>query len=325
MTAPMPTLSNEDKLELLYWMKLTRAVDDRTEALFKQGKIPGVIFSQRGHEAIAVGAAYALQELDVVAPMHRDLGAYLLRGMSPGRVFAQAMARSGSPSRGRDANTHSFGDLSLGIIGYISHLPQSMPLTVGAAFAFQYRGEPRVALTFTGDGASSEGAFSESLNLAAVLNLPAVFVLENNRYAYSTPTRHQYAVPQLVQRGDAFGMPGISVDGNDVLAVWQVASGAIERARSGDGPTLIEAHTMRMRGHAAHDPADYVPSQLLQEWEARDPIFTFSKSLRESAVLDNTVETEMDARVRQAVEEGVAWAEASPLPDAETVTDGVYA
>ena len=325
MTAPMPTLSNEDKLELLYWMKLTRAVDDRTEALFKQGKIPGVIFSQRGHEAIAVGAAYALQKLDVVAPMHRDLGAYLLRGMSPGRVFAQAMARSGSPSRGRDANTHSFGDLSLGIIGYISHLPQSMPLTVGAAFAFQYRGEPRVALTFTGDGASSEGAFSESLNLAAVLNLPAVFVLENNRYAYSTPTRHQYAVSQLVQRGDAFGIPGVSVQGNDVLAVWQAVTEAAARARSGAGPTLIEAHTMRMRGHAIHDPADYVPSQLLQEWKARDPIITFSKSLRENAVLDNAVETQMDARVRQAVDEGVAWAEASPLPEAETVTNGVYA
>ena len=321
----MRMFTNEDKLELLYWMKLTRAVDDRTEDLFKQGKIPGVVFSQRGHEAIAVGAAYALQEDDIVAPMHRDLGAYLLRGMSPGRVFAQAMARIGSPSRGRDVNTHGLGDLSLGIIGYISHLPQSMPITVGVAFAFQYREEPRVALTFTGDGASSEGAFSESLNLAAVLKLPAIFVLENNGYAYSTPTKHQYAVSTLVQRADAFGMPGISVQGNDVLAVWQAVTDAADRARSGGGPTLIEAHTMRMRGHAIHDPANYVPAELLQEWEARDPIITFSRSLRKCDVLDDAAETKLDARVRQAVDEGMIWAEASPMPDGNTVMEGVYA
>lgn len=321
----MHSLSNEDKLELLYWMKLTRAVDDRTEDLYKQGKIPGAIFSQRGHEAISVGAAYALQKDDVIAPLHRDLGAYLLRGMSPGRVFAQAMARTGSPSRGRDVNTHGLGDLSKGIIGYISHLPLSMPITVGAAFAFQYRGEARVALTFTGDGASSEGAFSESLNLAAVLKLPVVFVLENNRYAYSTPTRHQYAVPELVQRADAFGMPGVSVQGNDVLAVWQAVTNAVARARSGEGPTLIEAHTMRMRGHAIHDSAHYVPTKLLKEWESRDPINTFSKSLRESEALHLAAETEMDAVVRKAVHDGMTWAESSPLPEGNTVMDGVYA
>lgn len=321
----MPNLTKADKLELLYWMKLTRAVDERTEDIFKQGKIPGVIFSQRGHEAISVGAAYALQKNDVISPLHRDLGAYLLRGMTPGKIFAQAMARSDSPSHGRDVNTHGLGDLSLGIIGYISHLPHSMPVTLGAAFAFQYRDEARIALTFTGDGASSEGAFSESLNLAAVLKLPAVFVLENNGYAYSTPTSHQYSVENLAQRASAFGLPGVSVPGNDVEAVWQAVTEAASRARSGYGPTLIEADTMRMRGHAIHDPADYVPAELLQDWLSRDPITTYSKSLYDSCILDMKTENKMDARVSREVDKGLAWADASPLPDPTTLTDGVYA
>ncbi len=321
----MRSLSDGEKLELLYWMNLTRAVDDRTEILYKQGKIPGVIYSQRGHEAISIGSAFALHDTDVVAPMHRDLGVYLLRGMSPGRIFAQAMARVGSPSRGRDANTHSLGDLTLGIIGHISHIPQSMPIAVGAAFAFQYRDEQRVALTFTGDGASSEGAFSESLNLAAVLNLPVVFVLENNKYAYSTPTRHQYASPDLVRRANAFGMRGVNVHGNDVEAMWQVVTEALARARTGNGPTLIEASTMRMRGHAFHDPADYVPDSLLKEWESQDPVITLSHSLRKNGVLNAQADSKMKAKIQKTIEEGVAWAESSPLPDKKTVTDEIYA
>ena len=321
----MRSLTNTEKLDLLYWMNLTRAVDDRTEILYKQGKIPGVIYSQRGHEAISIGSVYALNDNDVVAPMHRDLGAYLLRGMSPGRIFAQAMARVGSPSHGRDANTHSLGDLTLGLIGHISHLPLSMPIALGAAFAFQYRSEPRASLTFTGDGASSEGAFSESLNLAAVLNLPVVFILENNKYAYSTPTHHQYASPDLVSRANAFGMRGVSVDGNDIEDVWQATTDALERARALNGPTLIEAHTMRMRGHAFHDPADYVPDSLLKDWEHRDPIKTLSHTLTKAAVLDAKAVHKMMTKIEKVVNEGVAWAESSPFPDAKTVTDQVYA
>lgn len=321
----MKPLTSRQQLQLLYWMKLARAVDDRTEALYKQGKIPGVIFSQHGHEAIAVGASYALQPEDVVAPMHRDLGAYLLRGITPGMIFAQAMARIGGPSRGRDTNTHGLGDLSLGIIGYISHLPQSMPVTLGAAFAFKYRGEDRVALTFTGDGASSEGAFSESLNLAAVLKLPAVFILENNRYAYSTPTHHQYASRNLAQRAEAFGMPGYTVNGNNVMDVWQVTAKAIDHARSGRGPTLIEAHTMRMRGHAIHDPANYVPTQLLEEWKTLDPIKITTRTLRNEGILDKTTEEDIDLSVKREVDDGLKWANSSPLPKADTLTAGLYA
>lgn len=318
-------LGSEDCLEIFYWMKLTREVDKRSLDLFKQGKIPGVVFSQLGHEAVSVGAGYALRTEDVVAPMHRDLGTYLLRGMTPGRVFAQAMGRVGSPSRGRDTNTHGMGDISLGIIGYVSHLPQSLPVALGAAFSFQYWGEERVALTFVGDGGTSAGAFHETLNMAAVLKLPLIVVIENNQYAYSTPTRHQYTIEDLSDRAAGYGIPGIVVDGNDVLAMWQAVKQAATIARRGDGPSLIEAKTMRMQGHAVHDQADYVPRDLLRKWGERDPLLRFSQVLRKLRIYDDAIEDEMSARIKQEVDEAVKWAASSPLPEANSVTEGVYA
>ena len=314
-----------DYIKLLYWMMLTRAVDDRSVSLSKLGKIPGTIFSQKGHEAISVGAAYALSHTDIVAPMHRDLGAYLVRGMTPGRIFSQAMARVSSPSQGRDVNTHGMGDLELGIIGYISHLPQSMTVALGAAFSFQYRKEPRVALTFTGDGASSEGAFSESLNLAAVLKLPVVFVLEDNQYAYSTPANYQYAIPDLIARAAAFGLPGITVPGNNILDVRNAVSDAISHARNGNGPTLIKANTMRMEGHALHDSAEYVPVELLDKWSKKDPISTYKSLLYEKQLLDDETERNLINQIENEVSDGVLWAENSPYPHPNTLTDGVYA
>ncbi|MEC9349334.1 MAG: thiamine pyrophosphate-dependent dehydrogenase E1 component subunit alpha, partial [Planctomycetota bacterium] len=195
----------EKLIELLYWMMLTRGVDDRCEALFKQGRFPGSVFSQDGHEAISVGSSILLEEGDAIAPMHRDLGAYLVRGMSPGRIFAQAMGRQGAPSGGRDVNTHGLGDISLRIFGYVSHLPQSMGIALGAAYSFLYRKEDRVALTYFGDGASSEGGCHEALNLAAVLKAPVVFILENNQYAYSTPLERQCTVENLAIRAEGYG------------------------------------------------------------------------------------------------------------------------
>ncbi len=314
-----------DHIKLLYWMMLTRAVDDRTISLAKLGKIPGTIFSQKGHEAISVGAACALSKVDIVAPMHRDLGAYLVRGMTPGRIFSQAMARATSPSQGRDVNTHGMGDIDLGIIGYVSHLPQSMTVALGAAFSFQYRKEPRVALTFTGDGASSEGAFSESLNLAAVLKLPIVFILEDNQYAYSTPSKYQYAITDLVARATAFGLPGITVAGNNVLDVRSTTIKAIDRARNGDGPTLIKANTMRMEGHALHDSAEYVPKELLDEWKVKDPIENYKTMLYEKGILNKQTEKILKEQINKEVSDGEQWAENSPYPDPSTLTEGVYA
>lgn len=314
----------EKLIELLYWMMLTRGVDDRCEALFKQGRFPGSVFSQDGHEAISVGSSILLEEGDAIAPMHRDLGAYLVRGMSPGRIFAQALGRTGAPSRGRDVNTHGLGDLELRIFGYISHLPQSMGIALGAAFSFLYRGEDRVAMTYFGDGASSEGGCHEALNLAAVLKAPVVFILENNQYAYSTPLERQCTVENLAIRAEGYGIPGVTIDGTDIFKVMETTRVAIDRARAGDGPTLIECKNLRLKGHAVHDPASYVPGELLDEWRERDPISLFQKQLEGRGLLDEKILGELQARIESELDEAVEWAEGSPWPEADTLEDGVF-
>ncbi len=318
-------LSARQRLDLYYWMRLTRTFDERMVLLWKQGRGVGGTFSQRGHEAISVGAGFALGPEDIVAPMHRDLGTYLLRGLTPRRIFANLLGRATGITQGRDVNMHGIGDLDYGIIGFISHLPHSLPVGLGAAMSFRYRDEPRVAMSFTGDGASSSGLFHETLNLAAVYNAPWVCIVENNQYAYSTPLADQMKVLDIARRADAYGMPGVTVDGNDVEAVQAVAAEAVERARGGGGPTLIEAKTMRMMGHAIHDGAEYVPRELLEAWEARDPIACFEARLAAEGVADQTELAEIGQRCEVEVEDAIAYAEASPWPDPRTVKDGVYA
>ncbi len=285
----------------------------------------GGTFSQRGHEAISVGAAYALAPDDVIAPMHRDLGAYLLRGMTPRRIFGNLLARTDGVSGGRDANLHGMGDLDLNIFGFISHLPHSLPVALGAAMSFLYRGEARVALTFTGDGSSSAGLFHETLNLAAVWNAPLVILVENNQYAYSTPLDQQMKSPNLADRAAAYAIPGVSVDGNDVEAVFAVTQEAVDRARRGDGPTLIEAQTMRMLGHAMHDGAEYVPRELLAAWERRDPVARYRAFLLASGAADEADVAELAHRAEVEIADALAGAEADPLPDPATVHYRVYA
>lgn len=307
------------------FMRLARAFDDRLIAIYKQGKIVGGSFSQLGHEAISVGAALALGPDDAIAPMHRDLGAYFVRGITPRRMMAQALGRATGVSRGRDTNLHGCGDLSLNIVGFVSHLPQSMGVTVGMAHAFKLKGEARVALTFFGDGSSSEGLAHEALNWAAVFGLPAVFICENNQYAYSTPLRRQMRVEHIADRAAGYGMPGVVVDGNDFFAVHEAASAAVERARSGGGPTLIECKTMRMRGHAIHDNMAYVPKELIEEWSARDPVVRFEAALRERGQLDDQALADLLASIEAEIDDALAYAEASPYPDGSEVREGVYA
>ncbi|NJN84655.1 MAG: thiamine pyrophosphate-dependent dehydrogenase E1 component subunit alpha, partial [Caldilineaceae bacterium] len=212
-------LTREQKLELYYWMRLTRTYDDMMVAYWRQGRGLGGVFSQRGHEAVSVGSGYALAPEDVVAPMHRDLGCYLLRGLSPRRAFANMMGRATGVTRGRDANLHGVGDLNLNLIGFISHLPQSAAGSAGAAMSFTYRNEARVAMTYVGDGSSSEGLFHETLNLAAVQKAPFVIIVENNQYAYSTPLSQQMVVTDIAEKAAGYGIPGEIIDGNDVEAV----------------------------------------------------------------------------------------------------------
>ncbi len=285
----------------------------------------GGTFSERGHEAISIGAGYALGPHDIVAPMHRDLGAFLLRGITPRRMFANLLGRATGVTRGRDVNLHGVGDLNFGIFGFISHLPHSLPVGLGAAMSFRYRDEPRVALSFTGDGASNAGLFHETLNMAALYNAPWVVLVENNRYAYSTPVHETMKVTDVARRADGYGIPGVIVDGNDVEAVYAVTRDAIEQACAGGGPTLIEAKTMRMLGHAIHDGAEYVPAELLAEWEKRDPIGLYEAKLIARGVADRAELDEIDQRCMVEIEDAAAFAEASPWPDPETITEGVYA
>ncbi len=313
------------QVDLYYWMRLTRAIDERMVALWKQGRGVGGTFSQRGHEAISVGVGCALGPRDVVAPMHRDLGTYLVRGITPRRVFASLLGRATGVSRGRDVNIHGMGDLGLGIIGFISHLPHSLPVGLGAAMAFRYRGEPRAAISFTGDGGSSAGLFHETLNMASLWDAPLVLVVENNMYAYSTPVHEHTKIVDIARRADGYGIPGVVVDGNDVEAVRAVVTEALERARGGGGPTLVEAKTMRMMGHAIHDGAEYVPPALLAEWAERDPIRRYGERLLATGAADPSTLEEIGRRCEAEVEDAVAWAEASPWPDPGTVSEGVFA
>ncbi|MBI5878553.1 MAG: thiamine pyrophosphate-dependent dehydrogenase E1 component subunit alpha [Chloroflexi bacterium] len=308
-----------------YWMRFARAFDDRCITMYKQGKIAGGYFSQLGHEAISVGASLALGSADIIAPMHRDVGAYFVRGLTPRRVAAQYYGRAAGPSGGRDANMHGLGDLSIGIVGFVSHLPQSLPVAAGIAHAFKLKREPRVAMTFVGDGSASEGLAHETLNWAGVFQLPIVFIVENNQYAYSTPLARQTRVPDLARRADGYGIPGLIVDGNDFFAVFTAASEAVERARAGGGPTLIECKTMRMRGHAIHDNMAYVPPELIAEWQARDPIIRFEEQMRARGQLDEGALEEMIGQIETDIDDALAFADQAPYPDPATLRFGVYA
>jgi TPP-dependent pyruvate/acetoin dehydrogenase alpha subunit len=316
---PKAVLTQEDRRALLRYMLLMRATEERALALYRQGKVPGSYYDGRGQEAISVGAAFVLGPRDRTCILHRDLGAHLIRGVRPGRVLAQMMGRAGGVTGGKDGNMH-FGDRELGCVGMVSMLPDMALVACGLALAFQMRREPRVAMTFFGEGSTANGVWHEAMNVAGVRRLPVVFVLENNQFAYSTPNDHEFAVDP-VERAAAYGFPGVKVDGNDVEAVFSAAAEACERARGGDGPTLIETVTMRMHGHGAHDDMRYVPKELFEEWSQRDPIDRYEAVLREQGYdTDGLRES-----VREELERETEWALAQPMPDPATADEGVFA
>lgn len=318
-------LTPDQKLEIYYWMRLTRIYDDNIVALWKQGRGVGGTFSEQGHEAISIGAGYALEPDDVVAPMHRDVGTYMLRGMTPRRIVANQLGRATGVSSGRDSNLHGCGDLDLNLVGFISHLPQSLPVAVGVAMSFTYRNEPRVAMTFIGDGSSQSGLFHESLNLAAIHNAPFVLIVENNQYAYSTPISYAMRIDDIADRAAGYGIPGVVVEGNDVEAVYAATKEAVDRARAGGGPTMVECKTMRMMGHAIHDGAEYVPAELLAEWEKKNPVELFEKKLLQEKITDQAEIDEIKHRCEVEIADAIEFAESSPWPDPESVEEGVYA
>ncbi len=312
-------LTVDDRRELLRSMLLMRATEERALTLYRQGKVPGSYYDGRGQEAVSVGSAFALSPRDRACILHRDLGAHLVRGVSPGRVLAQMMGRAGGITGGRDGNMH-FGDRELGCVGMVSMLPDMAPVACGLALAFQMRREPRVAMTWFGDGSTANGQWHEAMNVAGVRRLPVVFVLENNQFAYSTPNRGEFAVDP-VERAAGYGFPGVKVDGNDVEAVFAATAEACDRARAGEGPTLIEAETMRMHGHGAHDDMSYVPPELFEQWAARDPIERYAEIL-DGVGLDVA---QLRGEVAEELDRETDWALAQPMPDPATATTRVFA
>ncbi|HEY7691033.1 MAG TPA: thiamine pyrophosphate-dependent dehydrogenase E1 component subunit alpha [Gaiellaceae bacterium] len=317
-------LDREDLLTVYRNMLISRGIEERGHILYKQGKIPGSFYTGRGNEGAAVGVATAMGPDDVGTPLHRDMGVQITRGVEPWRIFANYMGKVDGPTRGRDGNVH-MADARLGLIAMVSHLPAMLPVAVGAALAFRIREESRVAVGWFGEGSAARGDAHEAMNFAGVHRLPVVFVCDNNQWAYSTPTHLGFATPHIADRAQAYGFEGVVVDGTDVLAVYREAKRAIEKARAGDGPTLIECMTLRMEGHAVHDDAFYVPRDMFEEWAKHDPIERFRGWLKENADLRDDEEDQISAEIKKLLNDAMKRAEESPLPDPASVTDGVYA
>jgi TPP-dependent pyruvate/acetoin dehydrogenase alpha subunit len=322
--SPKQKLSREQYLDLYYYMRLNREVEDTMTRLFRQNKIVGGLYSSLGQEGISVGTAYALEKRDWMAPMIRNIGALLVKGVPPRDIFTQHMAKYTSPTKGKDGTSH-FGDLeNLHIVSPISMLGDLIPVLTGVAMAGRYLGQKIVAMTWIGDGGSSTGVFHEGLNLAASQKAALVLILENNLWAYSTPVRRQVPIDNLADRAKAYGISSYIVDGNDVVAVYATAKEAVERARSGEGPILIEAKTFRRRGHAQHDPAEYVPAEQRAYWEKRDPITLYEKYLTDQKLLDEKGKKEIESKINAVLEKEREFAENSPMPPPETAEQGVY-
>jgi TPP-dependent pyruvate/acetoin dehydrogenase alpha subunit len=309
---------------MLYFLKLTREAEWKIEhTLYRQGKIVGGVYVGRGQEAIGVGTAIQLVDGDIVIPTHRDFSAFVIRGLSVREILCNWMGRVGGPTRGRDGGPH-LGDMKRGIVAITSQLGAWCPVACGVGMALKRRGTKNVVVAFFGEGTTSRGDVHEAMNFAAVMKLPVIFVCSNNAYAYSTPTDRQYIVKSLAVRGPCYGMPGESVDGNDVLAVYATVAKAVARARSGDGPSFLECRTFRMTGHSAHDMAEYVPERLRRSWAKKDPIVRFEKHLLARRILTRQRIQEMELAISKEIEDAVAEAEAGPLPEGREAMEGIY-
>lgn len=321
------SLSREQQLEMYYYMRLTRSLEERLVNLYRQTKVVGGLFRSLGQEADAVGSAYALDRSkgDILSPLIRNLGSMLVQGATPLEILRQYMAKGDSPTRGRELNIH-FGDLVRGFVGQISHLGDMVPVMAGVTLSFKMRGENRVGLVYVGDGATSTGAFHEGINFAAVQRCPLVVVVENNGYAYSTPVSKQTAARQFIDKASGYGIAAEQADGNDAVATYEATKRAVDRARAGDGVTLVELITYRRKGHAEHDNQSYVPPGEIEKWEKEnDPIDRYVKHLQAAVDVTPKELSDIDARVQAEIDEATDMAEASPMPEATDCLVGVYA
>jgi len=318
-------LGKKQCLEIYGWMLLNRKMETALENLYKQGKVVGGVYFGLGQEACSCASAYALRENDWLGPMIRNQGSLLVRGFSARDIMMQYMAKAGSPTMGRDASSH-FGDIDVrNVVSPISTLGDLIPVLAGVALGARLQGKNIAVMTYIGDGGQSTGVTYEGLNFAAVQDLGLVLFVENNLWAYSTPANMQFRVKDLAERAIAYGIPGVIVDGTDACQVYDAAHEACERARRGQGPMLIEAKMMRMKGHAIHDAAEYVPKPLFEYWRKRDPIARFENYLVNVKKWLTSQENEkLIADVERELEVDRDFAVASPMPEPESAAGGVY-
>jgi TPP-dependent pyruvate/acetoin dehydrogenase alpha subunit len=317
-------LSPEQLLEMFYWLKLIRAFDERLSILVKQGKVRSGVYTGIGQEAIIVGTGFGLRKDDYICPLHRDLGSFLMKGVEPGVMMSQMFAKTTGLSKGRDSALHS-GVSDLGIFGNTSMLGANLPVAAGLALTYKMEHTDNVVVAYFGEGASNVGDFHEALNFAGVQRLPIIFVCENNQYAYSVPIEKSMAIDDVADRAESYGFDGVAINGNDVLAVYQSTQGALARARSGEGPTLIECKTYRWHGHSEHDKAFYRTNEELAMWKSRDPIPTFTTYLKGLHVLSDQQEQDIVERVAKVIDEAVEFAMSAPDPKPEDAVTDLYA
>ena len=322
--ADLASVGRDDRLALHRLVLLQRTFEERALALYRQGRIAGSFYDGRGQEAVAAAAGLALGPDDVVCPLNRELATHFARGVTVAEVFRNFLGRGDSPTRGRDGNMH-FGVPARGVFPLVSMLGDLVPVTVGAALAFKRRSEARVALTFLGEGAFSVGDTHEGLNLAGVWQVPAVFVLQRNQWSYSTPLERQMVNPRLAERmAGGWSIPSETVDGTDGVVVLDAVRTAVERARRGAGPQAVEAVTLRLHGHAAHDDARYVPEALREAFAGRDPVERLEARLELDGEPPDSLASVREEVARE-IASGLAEAESSPAPDPRTLEDGVWA
>jgi TPP-dependent pyruvate/acetoin dehydrogenase alpha subunit len=317
-------LSSEQLLEMFYWLKLSRAFDERLSILVRQGKVRSGVYTGIGQEAIIVGTCFGLRREDYICPLHRDLGSFLMKGVEPKVMMSQMFAKTTGLSKGRDSALHS-GVNELGIFGNTSMLGANLPVAAGLALTFKMEKTDNVVVAYFGEGASNVGDFHEALNFAGVQHLPIVFVCENNLYAYSVPVEKSMAIDDVADRAESYGFEGVAINGNDVLAVYQSTQGALARARNGHGPTLIECKTYRWHGHSEHDKAFYRTDEELAMWKSRDPIPTFTTFLQARNVLSDDKLKEIERRVTSTIDEAVEFAINAPDPEPEEAVKDLYA
>lgn len=309
---------------MLRYMLMAREFDTAMLRLYRQGKAFGGVYSQLGNEAVSVGSALALDRTrDVLFPMHRNIGGHFVFGQTLDQLMLNHLARKGSQMRGTDGTGH-YADPALRIYGNVSHLGAMIPVAAGFSLADKLRGVTTVSMTYIGDGGAQVGEVHEALNFASVHKIPLILIIENNQYAYSTPNSMEFACERLSDRAVGYGMAGSTIDGTDVELVYQTCSEAVERARKGLGPTLIETVTMRMRGHAEHDDFAYVPKAMLEEWTAKDPVDRYIDRLVEDGIVTRDATEQLRSSILNDMITAIDRALEQPWPDAEEGLRNVF-